>query len=91
LLLDSCQSIGQLGIGYRRPGPAGRQPWIVTPPVQADLLGLVDRADQEADLDREELDVREVDLDIARDHQAFVEDAVEDLDQPVAPRRRNEF
>src|SRR3954468_2729958 len=52
------------------------------PPVETDLLGLVDLADQQADPDREEFDFRERDLDIAGDDEAFVENAVENVDEP---------
>jgi hypothetical protein len=54
----------------------GTQPRIGLPPVKPDLLGFVDRADEETDLNGEELDVGEVDLDVADDHEALVEHAV---------------
>src|SRR5437879_5169904 len=59
----------------------GRQVVIVLPPVQADLLRLVDRADDEADADGEELDLGERHLDVAGDDEALVEDAVEHVDE----------
>src|SRR2546423_957168 len=58
-------------------GGARRQVRVVAPPVQADLLGLVNRADEQTDLERQKLDVRQRDLDVARDDQPLVEDAVE--------------
>src|SRR5688500_1062911 len=61
--------------------------WVMPPPVQSDLLGLVDGAHEQAHLNREELNVCEVDLDVASDHQPLVEDAVEDLDQSMTARR----
>src|SRR3989442_11578191 len=54
---------------------------VVPPPVESDLLGLVDRAHQESDADREQLDVRERHADVARDHEALVQDAVEEIDE----------
>src|SRR5205085_7302407 len=56
---------------------------VGAPPVDADGLGLVDRADDEAELDREQLDVRQRDLDVAGDDESFVEDLVEDVDQTL--------
>jgi hypothetical protein len=56
----------------------------MTPPVQPDLLRFVDRAHEQANLNREQLDVREVDLDVTGYHQPFVQDAVEDLDKPMS-------
>src|SRR5690349_12491418 len=59
------------------------QPRVVSPPVQSDLLGLVDRTHQQPHLNREQLDVGEIDLDVASNHQPFVQHAVENLDQTV--------
>src|SRR5262245_33900406 len=56
---------------------------IRAPPVHANLLCLIDGANEQAYLDREQLDIREVDLDVTRDDQAFVEDAVENIDQTL--------
>src|SRR5215510_1578490 len=55
---------------------------IVAPPVQPDLLGLVDRTDEQSDTDGKELDLCQRDLDIAGHHEALVQDPVEHLDQP---------
>src|SRR5579862_7128126 len=55
---------------------------VVAPPVQPDLLGLVDRADEQPDAYREEFDFRQRDLDVAGHHEALVQDPVEHLDQP---------
>src|SRR5713226_462468 len=60
---------------------AGREVMIEPPPVEADLLGLVDRADEQPDTDRQQLDFGQRDLDVARDDEAFVQHAIEDLDQ----------
>src|SRR5262249_7961585 len=56
------------------PAPArvGGQPRVVLPPVDADLTGGVEGGDDEPELDREELDIQQVDLDVARDHDPFV-------------------
>src|SRR5215470_4435588 len=55
---------------------------IVAPPVQPDLLGFVDRTDEESDADGKELDLCQRNPDIAGHHEALVQDAVEHLDQP---------
>src|SRR4030088_3262573 len=54
---------------------------IELPPSEHDLLCLVDGANQQADPDRQELDFRERHLDVAGDDQAFIEDAIENVDQ----------
>ena len=55
---------------------------IVFPPVEADLLRLVDGADEQSDPDRQQLDFRERHFDIARDDEPFVQDPVEYVDEP---------
>ena len=55
------------------------------PPVEADLLRLVDRADQQPDPNREQLDFRQRHLDVAGDDEAFVENAVENVDETGRP------
>src|SRR5207244_5164410 len=59
----------------------GREVMVVLPPVQPDLLGLVDRADDEADAHREELDLGERHLDVAGDDETLVENAVQHVHQ----------
>src|SRR6516162_2716330 len=61
------------------PPGVGAQPRIVLPPVDADLPGGLQRGDDQPELDGEQLDVEQVDLDVARDHQALVQDALEDV------------
>jgi hypothetical protein len=61
--------------------------WVVTPPVHSDLLGLVDGADEKPDLDGEELDVGEVDLDVADHDEALVEHAIQNVDKTIGTRR----
>jgi hypothetical protein len=63
------------------------EPRICLPPVQSDLLGLIDRADEKTYLDGEELNVGEIDLDVAYDNEALVEHAVQDVNQTIAARR----
>jgi uncharacterized protein YajQ (UPF0234 family) len=55
---------------------------IVFPPVETNLLRLVDRTNHQADADRQQLDFGERHFDIARNHESLVEDAVENVDQP---------
>lgn len=89
LALDARQSIVQLARRECRTGLT-RQAWVVLPPVHPDLLGLIDGAHEQTNLDREQLNVGEVDLDVAGNDQPFVEHPVEDLDQTGAAGRRNE-
>jgi len=63
------------------------QAGIGLPPVESDLLCFVDRADEETDLNGEELDVGEVDLDVADNHEALIEHAVKNIDETIAARR----
>src|SRR2546423_1113628 len=81
---DALAQFDVLGLGG---GGARRQVRVVAPPVQADLLGLVNRADEQTDLERQKLDVRQRDLDVARDDQPLVEDAVEHVNQAGRSRR----
>src|SRR5262245_14408278 len=60
---------------------AGRQMMIELPPIQPDLLRLVNGANQKADTDCQELDFCQRDLDVARDHEALVEHAIENVNQ----------
>jgi hypothetical protein len=60
---------------------------ISPPPVESDLLGLVDRANEQPDLNGKELDVCEVDLDVADDDEALVEHSIEDVHEAVGARR----
>src|SRR5262245_51560662 len=61
---------------------AGRQVVIVLPPIEANLLGLIDRADEQTNPDRQKLDFRQRHFDVAGDHKPLVQDAVEDVDEP---------
>ena len=62
--------------------PARRQVPVVPPPVEADLLGLVERADEQPDPDGEQLDFGQRHLDVAGDDQPLVEHAIEHVDEP---------
>jgi len=55
---------------------------IELPPVETDLLGFVDRANQQADSNGEELNLGQRDFDVARDYQSFVENPIEEVDKP---------
>jgi hypothetical protein len=59
---------------------------IVPPPVEADLFGLVDRADHQPDTDGEQLDFGDRDLDVAGDDQALVEDPIKNVDEAACAR-----
>src|SRR5438309_2018230 len=71
-----------LRLGFTLIAPRS-QVMVVFPPVQADLLRLVDRADDQPDTDGEELHLGKRHFDVARDHQSLVQDAVEDVDEPA--------
>src|SRR5678816_4393917 len=64
---------------------------VMSPPVQSDLLRLVDRAHEQPHLNREQLDVGGIDLDVASNHQPFVQHAVENFDQYMTTRWGNEI
>src|SRR5207244_1299790 len=57
------------------------------PPVDAHLSRLVDRRDQEPDVDREELDLDETDADVAGNHETLVEDPLEEIGERGAVGR----
>src|SRR5581483_10902426 len=52
---------------------------IKFPPVQADLLGLVNGADQQANADGEQFNIGERNTDIAGDYQTLVQHPVENV------------
>src|SRR3954464_11391161 len=52
---------------------------VALPPVDPHFAGAVDRSDQKPQFDRQQLDVEQVDLDVPGDHDALVEDALEDV------------
>ncbi len=54
---------------------------VVPPPIEADLFGFVDRADEQTNADGEQLDVGERDAHIASDDQPLVEDPIQDVNQ----------
>jgi hypothetical protein len=58
--------------------------WIVPPPVDPDQFRLVYGANEQTHLNGEQLHIRQVDLDVARDHETFVENTVEDVNQTMA-------
>ena len=60
---------------------------VCPPPVHSDLLCLVNGADEKANLNGEELDVGEIDLDVADHDEALVEHTIEDVDETVGARR----
>src|SRR4051794_1313559 len=60
---------------------------VALPPVDAHLARAIDRCDQQPQLDRQQLDVQQVDLDVAGDDDPLVEHTLEDVGQ-VRFRRR---
>ena len=82
LPLERAHLLAQLFVLRRQRLLARRQMVIELPPVEADLLGLVDRADEQPDPDRQQLDFRQRHLDVAGDDEPLVEDPVEHVDEP---------
>jgi hypothetical protein len=54
--------------------------WIVFPPIQPNLLGFVHRTDQQPDPYREQFHVGQRHTDVARDHQAFIQNPIKNID-----------
>ena len=54
--------------------------WNVFPPIQADFLSFIYGAHQQADPNGEQLDVCQRYTYIARDHQSFVENSIQNID-----------
>ena len=62
-------------------GQAGAEIAVAVPPIQAHLTRLVDRGDDQANLDRQQLDINELDLDIPGDDEPLVQDPLEDISE----------
>jgi hypothetical protein len=75
-LVDLCQRGFQLSLGS-----LARKDRVVDPPVHSHLLGFVYRANDQPNLDGEQLDVNKLDFDIAGDDNAFVEHTLENIGQ----------
>src|SRR5262245_49814766 len=80
--LEPLHLLAQLQIFLQHLFAPRRKVPIVFPPVESDLLSLVDGTNHEADANREQLDFSEGDLDVAGHHEPFVEDAIENVNQP---------
>jgi hypothetical protein len=85
-LLESLEPLAQLPVlaleliapvVVARLEPVQRR--VRLPPIDPHLARTVDRRDQQPELDREQLDVEQVDLDVACDDDALVEHALEDV------------
>src|SRR5688572_19714249 len=64
---------------------SGRQVPVVLPPVEPDLLRLVDGTDHQPDADGQQFDFRQRHFDVASHHETFVENPIQDVDQPGIP------
>src|SRR6185437_3182531 len=60
-------------------GGLQRQVRIVFPPIEPNLLGLIHRANEQTNANRQQFHVRKRDPNVARDHQALVQDAVQNV------------
>jgi len=58
---------------------------VIPPPVEPNLLRLVDRTHQKPNTNRQQLDFRERNLDVPGDDEALVQYSVKDFDQTGGP------
>src|SRR5579862_2091212 len=72
--------------GWSCRGHRHGQVWVELPPVQSDLLGLVHRANQKPDADREQFDVRQRNTYVSSNHQALIQDPVKNVYKIGCPR-----
>src|SRR5690242_18837170 len=77
--LQRADPLAQLPVLLRQLVAARTQAGIVLPPVDTDLPRLVHGGHEQPDLDGEQFDVEEVHADVARDHDALVEDPLQDV------------
>src|ERR1051326_7772082 len=59
--------------GWQLLSPRRRKERIVAPPINPDLTRFVDRSDQEPNVDREQLHLKELDPDVTGNDNAFIE------------------
>src|SRR5690606_28777262 len=87
-LLELLESHSQLPVLPGQSITFGRygQRRVEFPPVEPDLLRLVDRTDEKANLNGQPLDIRQIDPDITGDDKPLIQDAVQEIDQAVGAR-----
>src|SRR4051794_16801669 len=92
LPLELLEAIAQVAVLLDELAPGlARQRGIGLPPVDAHLARPVDRRDEQPELDGQQLDVEQIDLDVAGDDDALVEPPLEDVGEarrPVGDRHR---
>jgi len=89
--LEAIQALAQKAVLLGQLARVGVERGVALPPVDPHLLRLVDRGDDQAQLDGQELDVEQVDLDVSGDHHTLVEHALENVREvrcTVGPARR---
>src|SRR3954463_5994156 len=79
--LETLEALAQLLVLLLELLGARAQRRIALPPVDAHLPRALDRRDEQAQLDGQQLDVEQVDLDVAGDDDPLVEHALEDVGQ----------
>src|SRR4051812_4810717 len=84
LSLEHAHLLAQFVVFGRESITARGKVAVVFPPVQADLLRLVDRAYDQPNPDREELDLGQRNFYVTGDDQSFIEYAIEDVDKTAA-------
>src|SRR5688572_95617 len=80
--LEQAQLLAEFQVFLHDLLAARRQVPVVLPPIKTDGFRLVDRADHQANPDRQQLDFGQRNLDVPCYHQPLVEDAVENVDEP---------
>src|SRR4051794_32000665 len=78
---QSLEPLAKFAVLTLKLTPLVAQRRVVLPPVDAHFLRAVNRGDQQPDLDRQQLDVEQVDLDVARDHDPLVEHSFQNVGQ----------
>src|SRR5687767_2427575 len=76
------QLLAQLQVLLHHLLASRRQMTVVLPPIETDLLCLVDRTNHQPDADRQQLDFGQRDLDVAGHDQTLVQHAVKHIDKP---------
>src|SRR3954454_12135555 len=77
--LQAIQTLSQhISLLLELPGSGG-EPRIRLPPVDTDLLSLIDRRDKEANLERQDVYRRQRERNVTRNHDPFIEDSLQEV------------
>src|SRR5215207_3451265 len=86
LALEPVEALAQLLVLPLELARVAAQGGVGLPPADAHFLRLVDRRDEQPEPDRQQLDVEQVDLDVAGDDDALVEHPLEHVGEAVLVR-----